>query len=74
MRFKFVGGSDAPDWFLQETVFLSQISAVRFKLIVIVVYRYLLGGQLEVRPVFAWLLFFSFFFSFSFFPVCLIVP
>ena len=47
MRFKFAGGRDAPDWFLAETVFLSQISAVRFKLIVIVVYRHLLGAPLE---------------------------
>lgn len=47
MRFKFCGGGDAPEWFLQETVFLSQISAVRFKLIVLVVYRHLLGAQLD---------------------------
>jgi hypothetical protein len=32
---------------LQETVFLSQISAVRFKLIVLVVYRHLLGAPLD---------------------------
>lgn len=47
MRFKFAGGQDAPDWLLAETVYLSQISAVRFKLIVNVVYRHLLGGELE---------------------------
>jgi hypothetical protein len=47
MRFKFCGGGDAPEWFLQEAVFLSQISAVRFKLIVLVVYRQLLGAPLD---------------------------
>ena len=47
MRFKFCGGGDAPEWFLQEAVFLSQISAVRFKLIVLVVYRHLLGSPLD---------------------------
>ena len=48
MRFKIFGAADAPEWLLQETVFLSQISAVRFKLIVLVVYRHLLGAPLEL--------------------------
>ncbi len=47
MRFKFVGGADAPEWFLQETVFLSQLSAVRFKLVSLAVYRHLLGAPLD---------------------------
>lgn len=47
MRFKFCGNGDAPEWFLLETVFLAQISAVRFKLIALAVYRHLLGQPLD---------------------------
>lgn len=81
MRFKFCGNLDAPDWFLQETVFLSQISAVRFKLIVIVVYRHLLGAPLEVDKLENYLKIMGesktdsgkFFFFFFLFLLCLFV-
>ena len=51
MRFKLCGGNDAPEWILKEIVVLSEISAVRFKLLVIVMLRHLLGGKLELQKI-----------------------
>eukprot|EP01091_Cochliopodium_minus_P005404 TRINITY_DN1533_c0_g1_i1.p1 TRINITY_DN1533_c0_g1~~TRINITY_DN1533_c0_g1_i1.p1 ORF type:complete len:219 (+),score=38.62 TRINITY_DN1533_c0_g1_i1:1-657(+) len=51
MRFKFCGGLDAPDWFLQEIASLALISSVRFKLILIVVIKHLLGAPMDYEKI-----------------------
>merc|ERR1719321_1055447 len=51
MRFKFCGGLDAPDWLLKEIALLSQLTSIRFKLIWIVVSKYLLGEPMDYAKV-----------------------
>ena len=52
MKFKFVGGSDAPEWVLGEMAVLSRISCVRLKLITRQVINELAGdGPLDVDKI-----------------------
>ena len=52
MRFKFCGGSDAPEWVLGEVAVLSRISCVRLKLITRQVINELAGdGALDVDKI-----------------------
>ena len=51
MRFRFVGGTEVPDYILAEIATLSRISSIRMKLLVKEVLRHIGTGRIDADKV-----------------------